>query len=96
MSQREAPRTAEPPSDPSFGGALTEATPAIRRYGFILGGNAHETGSGYVIASFLGEGSESNAGSSGIIMFLKKGKDGLHVAVTGRHYPSQSVRRLSR
>lgn len=41
MSQQAAPRTAEPPSDPSFGCALTEATPAIRRYGFLLCGDWH-------------------------------------------------------
>jgi len=30
------------------------------------------------------------------LMFLKKRKDGLYVAVTGQGHPSQSIRRLSR
>jgi RNA polymerase sigma-70 factor, ECF subfamily len=41
VSQQAAPCTAATPSDPSFGCALTEATPAIRRYGFLLCGDWH-------------------------------------------------------
>lgn len=41
MDQQETPRTAETPSDMRFRCALTEAMPAVRRYGFVLAGDWH-------------------------------------------------------
>ena len=41
MEQRETPITAKTPSDRRFRCALTEAMPALRRYGFVLTGNWH-------------------------------------------------------